>query len=119
QSQGVACCDVVNRGAAYDGGRLFFNTLHWQTAGLHPAPAAQGGGTPSGQTVALDAATGHEVWRTRVGQISHGETITMAPLVAEGKVLVGTSGGEIGVRGYLVALAAGSGAVAGRAHSTG
>jgi PQQ-dependent dehydrogenase (methanol/ethanol family) len=100
QSQGVACCDVVNRGAAYDGGRLFFNTL-------------------DGQTIALDAATGKEVWRTKLGEISHGETITMAPLVAEGKVLVGTSGGEMGVRGSLTALDEGSGAVAWKAWSTG
>jgi glucose dehydrogenase len=45
-SQGVACCDVVNRGAVYGGGRLFFNTL-------------------DGNTIALDAATGQEVWKTK------------------------------------------------------
>lgn len=99
-SQGVACCDVVNRGAAYDGGRLFFNTL-------------------DGQTIALDAATGHEIWRTKLAEINKGETITMAPLVAEGRVLVGTSGGELGVRGALTALDAGSGSVAWKAYSTG
>jgi len=99
-AQGVACCDVVNRGAVFGGGRLFFNTL-------------------DGQTIALDAATGHEVWRTKIAEINKGETITMAPLLAEGRVLVGTSGGEMGVRGSLVALDAGSGAVAWRAWSTG
>jgi len=99
-SQGVACCDVVNRGAAYAGGRLFFNTL-------------------DGQTIALDAASGSEVWRTKLADINKGETITMAPLVAEGRVLVGLSGGEMGVRGSLTALDAGSGAIAWKAYSTG
>src|SRR3954468_17121454 len=76
-SQGVACCDVVNRGAAYDKGRIFFNTL-------------------DGQTFAVDAGSGKMIWRTRLGNIQKGETITMAPLVAAGKVLVGDSGGEMG-----------------------
>ena len=99
-SQGVACCDVVNRGAVYGGGRLFFNTL-------------------DGNTIALDAASGREVWKTKLGEINHGETITMAPLLVEGRVLVGTSGGEMGVRGSLTALDAGSGAVVWKAYSTG
>src|SRR6476619_4791828 len=57
-SQGVACCDVVNRGAVYDGGRLYFNTL-------------------DGQTIALDARSGKELWRAKLGNIELGETITM------------------------------------------
>src|SRR5579884_1267433 len=69
-SQGVACCDVVNRGAVYDAGKIFFNTL-------------------DGQTFAVDANTGQQVWSTQLGDIQKGETITMAPLVAGGKVLVG------------------------------
>jgi PQQ-dependent dehydrogenase (methanol/ethanol family) len=99
-AQGVACCDVVNRGAVYGGGRLFFNTL-------------------DGQTIALDAATGKEAWRRKLAQINKGETITMAPLLAEGRVLVGISGGEMGVRGWLQALDAGSGATVWQAWSTG
>ena len=99
-AQGVACCDVVNRGAVYGGGRLFFNTL-------------------DGNTIALDAATGRQLWKTKLGEINRGETITMAPLLAEGRVLVGTSGGEMGVRGSLTALDAGSGAVLWKAYSTG
>jgi PQQ-dependent dehydrogenase (methanol/ethanol family) len=99
-SQGVACCDVVNRGAAYADGRLFFNTL-------------------DGHTVAVDAATGKEVWNTRVGDINIGETMTMAPLVARGKVYVGNSGGEYGVRGWIQALDAGTGAVVWKAYNTG
>jgi PQQ-dependent dehydrogenase (methanol/ethanol family) len=99
-AQGVACCDVVNRGAFFDKGRLFFNTL-------------------DAHTIAVDAATGRELWKTKVGEINLGETVTMAPLVVKGKVLVGNSGGELGVRGWLTALDAGTGAIAWRAYSTG
>jgi PQQ-dependent dehydrogenase (methanol/ethanol family) len=99
-AQGVACCDVVNRGAAYAGGKIFYNTL-------------------DAQTVAVDAATGKEAWRTRIGDINQGESITMAPLVVKGKVLVGISGGEFGIRGRLTALDAGSGKLAWRAYTTG
>ncbi len=89
-AQGVACCDVVNRGAAFADGKIFYNTL-------------------DNQTVAVDANTGKEVWRTQLGDINNGETITMAPLVVKGKVLVGNSGGEFGVRGWLTALDASDG----------
>jgi PQQ-dependent dehydrogenase (methanol/ethanol family) len=99
-AQGVACCDVVNRGVAYSDGRIFMNTL-------------------DGQTIAVDAASGKEIWRTKLGDIKKGETITMAPLVVKGKVLVGNSGGELGVRGWLVALDARNGKEAWRAWSTG
>ena len=99
-AQGVACCDVVNRGAAYADGRVFFNTLD-----VH--------------TVAVDAETGRELWRTKLGDINRGESMTMAPLVVKGKVLVGNSGGEFGVRGWLTALDAASGEIAWRAYSTG
>src|SRR4051812_37420948 len=84
-SQGVACCDTVNRGPAYADGKVVFNTL-------------------DGQTIAVDAATGKELWRAHLGNIRIGETMTMAPMIAEGKVLVGNSGGEFGVRGWLAAL---------------
>jgi PQQ-dependent dehydrogenase (methanol/ethanol family) len=99
-SQGVACCDVVNRGAVYDDGKIFFNTL-------------------DGQTFAVDANSGQMVWRTQLGDIQKGETITMAPVVAGGKVLVGNSGGEMGVRGWIAALDEGSGKLAWKAYSTG
>jgi PQQ-dependent dehydrogenase (methanol/ethanol family) len=99
-AQGVACCDVVNRGAVYDHGRLFFNTL-------------------DGQTIALDADTGHVLWRAVVADINRGETLTMAPLVVKGKVLVGNSGGEFGVRGWLQALDAADGHVVWKAYHTG
>ncbi|MGZ8413197.1 MAG: methanol/ethanol family PQQ-dependent dehydrogenase [Gemmatirosa sp.] len=97
---GVACCDVVNRGAAYADGKIFFNTLDVQT-------------------VAVDAETGRELWKVQLGDINRGESITMAPLVVKGKVLVGNSGGEFGVRGWLTALDANTGAIAWRAYGTG
>jgi PQQ-dependent dehydrogenase (methanol/ethanol family) len=99
-AQGVACCDVVNRGVAYAEGRIFMNTL-------------------DAQTIAVDAASGKEVWRTRLGDISKGETITMAPLVVKDKVLVGNSGSEMGVRGWLTALDTKTGKIAWRAYATG
>src|SRR3954465_7036139 len=89
-SQGVACCDVVNRGAVYADGKVFFNTL-------------------DAQTIAVDAQSGKELWRAKLGDFTRGETITMAPLVVKGKVLVGNSGGEMGVRGWITALDAASG----------
>jgi PQQ-dependent dehydrogenase (methanol/ethanol family) len=99
-AQGVACCDVVNRGVVYDAGRLYYNTL-------------------DNHTVAVDANTGRELWNTKLGDINDGETITMAPLVVKGKVLVGNSGGEMGVRGWLTALDAGTGKIVWRAYHTG
>ena len=99
-SQGVACCDTVNRGAAYYNGKIYYNLL-------------------DDQTVAVDANTGKEVWKTRLGDINAGESITMAPIVAKGKVLVGNSGGEFGVRGWLAGLDADTGKIAWRAYGTG
>ncbi|HEV7395246.1 MAG TPA: methanol/ethanol family PQQ-dependent dehydrogenase, partial [Pyrinomonadaceae bacterium] len=99
-SQGVACCDVVNRGAVYADGKVFFNTL-------------------DNYSISLDATTGKELWKTQVGDINKGETMTMAPLVVKGKVLVGDSGGEFGVRGWLTALDATTGKIAWRAYHTG
>ena len=99
-SQGVACCDLVNRGAAYFDGKIYYNTL-------------------DAHTVAVDAKTGREVWKTKVGEYTKGESVTMAPLVVKGKVLVGNSGGEFGVRGWLTALDAKTGQLAWRAYHTG
>jgi PQQ-dependent dehydrogenase (methanol/ethanol family) len=99
-SQGMACCDVVNRGVTYADGRLFYNTL-------------------DAHTVAVDAETGKELWKVKLGDLRRGETMTMAPLVVNGKVLVGNSGGEFGVRGWLTALDARSGKILWRAFSTG
>jgi PQQ-dependent dehydrogenase (methanol/ethanol family) len=99
-AQGVACCDVVNRGVVYDAGKIFFNTL-------------------DDHTIALDAESGKVVWDTKVGDINLGETMTMAPLVVKGRVLVGDSGGEMGVRGWLKGLDELSGKVMWTAYHTG
>ena len=98
-SQGVACCDVVNRGAFYYEGAIYYATL-------------------DGNAIAIDAQSGRELWKIRLGDINKGETITMAPEVVKGKVLIGNSGGEYGVRGWLAALDAktGSASVEGLQH---
>ena len=99
-AQGVACCDVVNRGAVYADGKIFYNTL-------------------DAHTVAVDAESGRELWKVRVGDINLGESMTMAPLVVKGRVIVGNSGGEFGVRGWILALDAISGRVVWKAYNTG
>lgn len=97
---GIACCDVVNRGAAYADGKIIYSLLDTTV-------------------VAVDAGTGEQVWRTTVGDINRGETFTTAPLIVKNKVLVGNSGGEMGVRGYVAALETGSGKLLWRAYNTG
>jgi lanthanide-dependent methanol dehydrogenase len=97
---GLACCDVVNRGAAFADGRIFYNLL-------------------DGHTVAIEAATGKLLWRTPMGQLAKGETMTMAPIVVKGKVIVGSSGGEMGVRGWIAALDAVSGKPLWKAYNIG
>jgi len=99
-AQGVACCDVVNRGASYADGKIVYNTL-------------------DNQTVAVDANSGAELWRTKVGEINLGESLTMAPLIVKNKVIIGNSGGEFGIRGWLTALDLGTGKIAWRAYHTG
>jgi lanthanide-dependent methanol dehydrogenase len=99
-ARGVACCDIVNRGAAYADGVIFYNTL-------------------DNRTVAVDANTGELRWEVQLGDINRGETMTMAPLVVKDKLLVGNSGGEFGVRGWIAALNRSTGSVAWQAYSTG
>ncbi len=84
----------------YANGRLFFNTL-------------------DAFTVAVDAKTGKEVWRTKMGDISKGETMTMAPLAAKDKVMVGNPAASLGVRGWIAALDQETGKIAWKAYSTG
>jgi PQQ-dependent dehydrogenase (methanol/ethanol family) len=85
ESQGVACCDTVNRGASYADGKLIYNTL-------------------DDHTVAVDAQSGKMVWETQVGDIHYGETVTGAAFVVKDTVYAGDSGGELGVRGKVTAL---------------
>jgi PQQ-dependent dehydrogenase (methanol/ethanol family) len=97
---GIACCDVVNRGAAFANGKIIYSLL-------------------DANVVAVDAATGKQAWRTKVGNIEIGETFTAPPLVVKNKVIVGNSGGELGVRGYVAALDVDSGKEVWRAFNTG
>jgi len=99
-AEGVACCDAVNRGAVYADGKIVYNLL-------------------DGRTVAVDAATGRELWKTRVADLASGETITMAPLVVGERVIVGPSGGEFGIHGWLKALDLATGEVAWTARNMG
>jgi lanthanide-dependent methanol dehydrogenase len=100
RSVGIACCDVVNRGASYADGKIIYNTL-------------------DAHTVAVDAQTGKMAWETQVGDIRYGETTTMAPIVVKNTVFVGNSGAELGVRGQLTALDAHTGKILWKAYSTG
>jgi lanthanide-dependent methanol dehydrogenase len=97
---GKACCDAVNRGPTFAGGKLVFTLL-------------------DAEVVALDAVNGRPSWRVRLGEPASGVTITMSPLVVGSTVLVGNSGGEMGVRGQLTALDLSSGKELWRAYSTG
>jgi lanthanide-dependent methanol dehydrogenase len=96
----VMCCDTVNRGVAYADGKIF----------LHQADTT---------LVALDAKSGKVVWSIKDGDPTKGETGTSAPLVVKNMVLVGTSGGEFGVRGHVTAYDVGSGKQVWRAYSMG
>jgi len=97
---GIACCDVVNRGAQYADGKIIYSLL-------------------DAHVVAVDAEAGTEIWRTTVGNIDVGETMTGALLVVKDKVIVGNSGAELGVRGYVAALDLATGRELWRAYNTG
>jgi len=80
----------TNRGVALYGDKVYTATL-------------------DARVVALDASTGEKIWDTSVQDNSFGYYITMAPLAVDGKIMVGSSGGERGVRGFVVALDAETG----------
>jgi lanthanide-dependent methanol dehydrogenase len=96
----VMCCDTVNRGVAYGDGMIF----------LHQADTT---------LVALDAKTGAVKWQAKDGDPSKGATGTSAPLVVKNEVLVGVSGGEFGVRGYVTAYDISTGKEKWRGYSMG
>jgi alcohol dehydrogenase (cytochrome c) len=79
------CCGNVNRGVAVAKGKVFF-----VTANAH--------------VLALDATTGKRVWDKTYGDVRAGESATVAPLIVKNMVIVGSSGGEFGVRGHLDAF---------------
>jgi alcohol dehydrogenase (cytochrome c) len=82
--QARLCCGRVNRGLAILGDTLFMGTI-------------------DAHIVAVDARTGHLLWNTKVASPEAGYAITHAPLVVKDKVIVGTAGGEYGIRGFLAA----------------
>lgn len=84
------CCGPNNRGVAIAGDRLFMGTL-------------------DAKLVALDAKTGKVLWQTEIADPDQGYSETMAPAVVDGKVLIGTNGGEYGIRGFVKAFDANSG----------
>ena len=61
-------------------------------------------GTADAFVVALNAKTGQVVWETPVANYKHGYYLTLAPLIAQGKIMVGASGGEMGIRGFVAAF---------------
>jgi PQQ-dependent dehydrogenase (methanol/ethanol family) len=99
-AQGVACCDHVSRGIAFCDGKILLNTL-------------------DAQTIGIDASTGAEVWRRKLGDISIGETMTMAPFVVGHEVIVGNAGSQLGVRGWIQALNVSDGTTIWKAFNTG
>ncbi|TNF87522.1 MAG: PQQ-dependent dehydrogenase, methanol/ethanol family, partial [Gammaproteobacteria bacterium] len=86
-----ACCDVVNRGVAAWGERIFVGTID------------------DGRLVALERATGEVVWETLTIDPERPYTITGAPRVVKGNVIIGNGGSEYGVRGYVSAYDAETG----------
>jgi alcohol dehydrogenase (cytochrome c)/quinohemoprotein ethanol dehydrogenase len=85
-----ACCDVVNRGVAVWQGKVYVGTL-------------------DGRLIALDASTGRPVWEMLTVDRNFRYTITGAPRIVKGKVIIGNGGAEYGVRGYVSAYDAQTG----------
>ena len=85
-----ACCDVVNRGVALYAGKVFVGTI-------------------DGRLIALDAKTGAVLWEVLTVDPERPYTITGAPRVADGKVIIGNGGAELGSRGYVTAYDANTG----------
>ncbi len=79
------CCGPNNKGVAVEGDRVFMGTL-------------------DGKLIALDAKTGKLLWSTEIADPEKGYSETMAPTVVDGKVLIGTNGGEYGIRGFVKAF---------------
>ncbi|MCV6597239.1 MAG: PQQ-dependent methanol/ethanol family dehydrogenase [Mangrovicoccus sp.] len=86
----LPCCDVINRGAAIYGDNVYFGTL-------------------DARLVALDRKTGDVVWRKKMEDYKAGYSYTAAPMIVDGKVIVGNSGGEFGVVGAVYAYDAENG----------
>jgi quinohemoprotein ethanol dehydrogenase len=94
----IACCDVVNRGAAFYKGRVYLGAL-------------------DGRLIAVDAASGKQSWSATTVDQAQPYTITGAPRIAKGKVIIGNGGAEYGVRGYVSAYDAETGKLAWRFYT--
>lgn len=86
----VVCCDVVNRGVALYGDNVYMATL-------------------DAHLLAFDAHTGDMLWDSTVADYTQGYAMTLAPLAVNGKIMVGVSGGEYGIRGFIAAFDASTG----------
>ena len=86
----TVCCGNNNRGVAASEGKLFMGTI-------------------DAKLIALDAKTGKLLWETQIADPDKGYSETMAPAVVEGKVIIGTNGGEYGIRGFVKAFDANDG----------
>ena len=80
----LPCCDVINRGAAIYGDKIYFGTL-------------------DARIVALDAKSGDVVWNKKIADYKAGYSYTAAPLIVKGLVITGNSGGEFGIVGEVQA----------------
>ncbi len=78
----VVCCGVSNKGAAIYNGKIYRTTL-------------------DAHVLALDAASGKELWRSKVAEWKEGYSLTLAPLIANGVLITGISGAEFGIRGFI------------------
>ena len=92
------CCDVVNRGVALYRDKVYVGTL-------------------DGRLIAIDSVTGSEVWSVQTTDIAKPQAITGYPRIAGGKVLIGNTGAEYGVRGYITAYDAETGEQAWRLYT--
>jgi len=93
-----ACCGANNRGVAVLGDKVFMGTL-------------------DAHVVAMDATSGTELWDVEVADLNLAYAFTLAPLAIKDKVLVGTTGGDQGIRGFIAALDAETGEEAWRFHT--
>jgi alcohol dehydrogenase (cytochrome c) len=93
------CCGPNNRGVAIHGDKVFMGTL-------------------DSKLVALDAKTGSLIWQTDIAEPELGYSETMAPTAVDGKILIGTNGGEYGIRGFVRAYDAETGKLLWNFHTT-
>lgn len=100
QASAIACCDATTGGPVVAGADVFIDTL-------------------DGHTLALDAATGRVRWDVTSASPDSGEALTAAPMLADGKVFIGSAGDDFGARGWIAALDAATGATVWKHDTTG